>query len=111
MEVAETKRVRTVGNTIFRLRLERDQHSAALPHQPFILQFRQIGAEVQMQNEEGEAKSFFVTAIKDGKVTVDGNHPLAGKHLNVHVTILEVRNALPGEERTSGVHAEPMTKH
>ena len=74
-------------------------------------QFQQIGAEVQMQNEEGEAKSFFVTEIRDGKVTVDGNHPLAGKHLNVHVTILEVRNALPGEERTSGVHAGPMTKH
>ncbi|MEN8213231.1 MAG: FKBP-type peptidyl-prolyl cis-trans isomerase [Pseudomonadota bacterium] len=74
-------------------------------------QFRQLGAEVQMQNEQGEAKSFFVTDISDGMLTVDGNHPLAGKQLNVHVTILEVRDALPGEERTSGVHAEPMTKH
>ena len=69
------------------------------------------GSTLKMQNEQGEAKSFFVTEIRDGMLTVDGNHPLAGKHLNVHVTILEVRNALPGEERTSGVHAEPMTKH
>lgn len=74
-------------------------------------QFRHVGAEVQMQNEHGEAKSFYVTSIQDGKLTVDGNHPLAGKHLHVHVTILEVRNALPGEERTSGVHAESVTKH
>lgn len=74
-------------------------------------QFRHVGAEVQMQNEHGEAKSFYVTAIEDGRLTVDGNHPLAGKHLQVHVTILEVRDALPGEERTSGVHAESVTKH
>ena len=42
-------------------------------------QFRQLGAEVQMQNDKGETKSFFVTRIEDGQVTVDGNHPLAGK--------------------------------
>lgn len=74
-------------------------------------QFRHVGAEVQMQNEHGEAKSFYVTSIQDGKLTVDGNHPLAGKHLQVHVTILEVRDALPGEEHVSGVHAESVTKH
>jgi len=56
-------------------------------------QFRQLGAEVQMQNESGEVKSFYVTLIDDGRLTVDGNHPLAGKHLRVHVTIHEVRDA------------------
>lgn len=56
-------------------------------------QFRQLGAEVQMQNENGEVKSFFVTKIENGKLTVDGNHPLAGKELKVNVKILEVRDA------------------
>ena len=56
-------------------------------------QFRQLGAEVQMQNEAGEVKSFFVTRIENGKLTVDGNHPLAGKTLKVKVKILEVRDA------------------
>ncbi len=56
-------------------------------------QFRQLGAEVQMQNETGEIKSFFVTRIENGKLTVDGNHPLAGKTLKVNVKILEVRDA------------------
>lgn len=74
-------------------------------------QFHQLGAEVQMQNAEGEVKSFFVTDISNGKLTVDGNHPLAGKKLSVHIKILEVRDAIPGEEQTSGVHSEPMTKH
>ncbi len=56
-------------------------------------QFRHIGAEVQMQNEAGEVKSFFVSKIEDGKLTVDGNHPMAGKTLVVRVKILEVRDA------------------
>jgi FKBP-type peptidyl-prolyl cis-trans isomerase SlyD len=71
-------------------------------------QFRQIGAEVQMKNDQGEAKTFYVTRIEDGKVTVDGNHPLAGKHLTVRVTITEVRDARPGEDQVSGIHAVQM---
>lgn len=71
-------------------------------------QFRQVGAEVQMQNEQGETKAFYVTRIADGQVTVDGNHPLAGKDLTVRVTITEVRDARPGEDKTSGIHAVQM---
>ncbi|HIP52785.1 MAG TPA: peptidylprolyl isomerase [Chromatiales bacterium] len=56
-------------------------------------QFRFVGAEVQMQNENGESKSFIVTRIENGKLTIDGNHPLAGKTLKVRVKILEVRDA------------------
>ncbi|MES9877801.1 MAG: FKBP-type peptidyl-prolyl cis-trans isomerase [Candidatus Sedimenticola sp. PURPLELP] len=56
-------------------------------------QFHQVGAEVQMQNDSGDTKTFYVTKIEDGKLTVDGNHPLAGKTLMVRVKILEVRDA------------------
>ena len=71
-------------------------------------QFRQIGAEVQMQNDKGEAMVFHVTRIEDDKVTIDGNHPLAGKALTVRVTITEVRDALSGEDQVSGIHAVQM---
>ena len=71
-------------------------------------QFRQIGAEVPMQNERGETKVFHVTRIEDGQVTVDGNHPLAGKELTVRVAITEVRDARPGESEISGIHAVEM---
>lgn len=71
-------------------------------------QFRRIGAEVQMQNDAGEARSFYVTAIEDGQVTIDGNHPLAGKQLTVRVSITEVRDARPGEAKVSGIHAVQM---
>jgi FKBP-type peptidyl-prolyl cis-trans isomerase SlyD len=54
-------------------------------------EFRRIGAEVQMQNDAGEIKSFYVTQIEGGRLTIDGNHPLAGKALRVNVTVREVR--------------------
>jgi FKBP-type peptidyl-prolyl cis-trans isomerase SlyD len=61
-----------------------------------------------MQNDTGEAKTFYVSNIEDGKLTVDGNHPLAGKTLTVSIKILEVRDAKSGEEKTSGIHSVNM---
>jgi len=55
--------------------------------------FRRVGAEVQMQNEAGDMKTFIVSRIEDRELTVDGNHPLAGKTLNVTVKIMSVRDA------------------
>jgi FKBP-type peptidyl-prolyl cis-trans isomerase SlyD len=52
-----------------------------------------LGAEVQMQNQEGETKTFYVSKIEGDKLTVDGNHPLAGKTLKVMIKIVEVRDA------------------
>jgi FKBP-type peptidyl-prolyl cis-trans isomerase SlyD len=72
-------------------------------------QFRQLGMEVQMQNEAGEVKSFFVTKIEDGKLTVDGNHPLAGKDLVVKVKILEVRDATKEDAMHVGIPGQSTT--
>jgi FKBP-type peptidyl-prolyl cis-trans isomerase SlyD len=60
-------------------------------------QFRYLGAEVQMQNEAGDVKTFYVTRIEDGRLTVDGNHPLAGKPLQVRMTVREIRDPTPAE--------------
>ena len=60
-------------------------------------QFRHIGAQVEMANDSGETKTFFVTEIKDGKLTVDGNHPLAGKEITFHVEVKSIRDATPQE--------------
>lgn len=68
-------------------------------------EFRRIGAEVRMQNESGEVKTFYVTNIENGRLTVDGNHPMAGKTLTVKVKIHDVRDAQPGEDKMSGIHA------
>jgi len=34
-----------------------------------------------------------VTAIDDEKMTVDGNHPMAGKKVTFNLTIVSVRDA------------------
>lgn len=60
-------------------------------------QFRYIGAEVEFQNERGEIRQFRVTGIGDGKLTLDGNHPLAGKHLIFTIDIVSIRNATSEE--------------
>ena len=60
-------------------------------------QFHTIGAEVEFQNDQGESKIFRVTDISDGKLTVDGNHPFAGKNITYNITIREVRDATENE--------------
>ncbi len=45
---------------------------------------------------QGE-KVFTVTGIVDDLVKVDGNHPLAGRHLRFDVEVKEVREATPEE--------------
>jgi len=62
-------------------------------------QFRKLGAQVEMANGEGETKTFIVTKIEGDKLTVDGNHPLAGKSATFKVKILEVRDATADEIR------------
>ena len=68
-------------------------------------QYQQVGAAFQLEDSDGEVRAFHVTRIEDGKVTIDGNHPLAGKDLTIRVTIAEVRDARPGEDMQSGIHA------
>ncbi|GMQ97128.1 MAG: peptidylprolyl isomerase [Gammaproteobacteria bacterium] len=63
-------------------------------------QFRHVGAEVEMQNDKGETRIFRVSKIEDGKLTVDSNHPFAGKTIVFHITVGEVRNATPEEIRS-----------
>lgn len=60
-------------------------------------QFRQVGAEVEMHNDQGESKTFVVAKIENGKLTVDGNHPFAGKTVVFSVTVVDIRPATPQE--------------
>jgi len=60
-------------------------------------QFHRIGAEVEFQNDQGEVKSFTVTRIDDGLLTIDGNNPLVGKKLQFKVVIHDIRDATDKE--------------
>jgi FKBP-type peptidyl-prolyl cis-trans isomerase SlyD len=59
-----------------------------VPHE-----FRRIGAEVELQNEQGESMMFRVSRISDGKLTVDANHALAGQTVKFVVNVANIRDA------------------
>ena len=54
--------------------------------------------------EDDEMQVFTVTDIADGKVVVDGNHPLAGQRLRFDCTVLDIRPATPEEMAHGHVH-------
>jgi len=70
-------------------------------------EFQHIGAEVEMMNDQGDAMKFTVTRIENGKLTVDGNHPMAGKAITFHIKVTGIRDATP-EELVDGVTPMPM---
>lgn len=68
-------------------------------------QIRHIGAEAELQNDSGDVLTFRVIAIADGKVTLDGNHVLAGRPAKCAAEIVSVRDATTAEIE-SGFPAE-----
>ena len=61
------------------------------------MEYRHIGANVTMQNDKGGTKDFVVSSIENGKLTIDGNHPLAGKDIIFFVEVLSIRDAIADE--------------
>ncbi len=62
-------------------------------------EYRRLGAEAEFHNEDGEVLTMRVTHVDRGTVTLDGNHPLAGKTLIFAVTIKGIRDATADELR------------
>jgi FKBP-type peptidyl-prolyl cis-trans isomerase SlyD len=63
----------------------------------------QVGMQFQANTEQGPI-SVRVVNVEDESVTVDGNHPLAGKHLNFNVTVKEVRAGTEEEIAHGHIH-------
>ncbi len=60
-------------------------------------EFRHLGAEVEFANDRGETVMFKVTRIAGGKLTIDGNHPMAGQTVTFKVDVVSIRDASPDE--------------
>ncbi|HSH30557.1 MAG TPA: peptidylprolyl isomerase [Thiohalobacter sp.] len=72
-------------------------------------QYRRLGAEVEMRSDQGESRVFHVTSIGNGKLTLDGNHPFAGKTLTFTVEVKDVRDATAEDVAAAGEGAgEPL---
>jgi FKBP-type peptidyl-prolyl cis-trans isomerase SlyD len=67
----------------------------------------EVDVGMQFQGEsgkQGEVIVYTVTDIAEGKVVVDGNHPLAGQTLNFECKVAEVRAATKEELTHGHVH-------
>lgn len=62
------------------------------------------GSRVRVQTDRGPA-TLLVVAVQGDYVTVDPNHPLAGKTLHFEVDVVEVRDATSEELAHGHVHA------
>ncbi len=68
------------------------------------------GMAVTAQTEHGPV-NLVVTEVDESTVTVDANHPLAGKSLTFNVTIKEVRDASEEEVTHGHVHGPEGHDH
>jgi FKBP-type peptidyl-prolyl cis-trans isomerase SlyD len=57
-----------------------------------------VGAKLSAQTARGPL-DVVVTAVDEGHVTVDGNHPLAGRTVDALVEVVDVRLATPEEQQ------------
>lgn len=73
-------------------------------------ELRYVGAELEAQNASGEVLKFVVSDIGDNQLTVDGNHPFAGKTVTFRVKVAEVRDAT-AEELSTGQPTTPGHGH
>ena len=48
------------------------------------------GQQLQMKNQEGQSFVVTVTDIQDSSITIDANHPLAGKDLTFDIELVEI---------------------
>jgi FKBP-type peptidyl-prolyl cis-trans isomerase SlyD len=65
----------------------------------------EVGMSFERTSDDGEDDVIYrITDIADGKVVVDGNHPLAGVALVFEVTVAEVRAATAEEVSHGHVH-------
>lgn len=62
-------------------------------------ELHRVGTEFEARNANGESVTLHVTAIADGKITVDANHPLAGQTVTFEVTVRDIRDASTEEIR------------
>ena len=63
-----------------------------------------VGLELVAQGPDGEPLPFTIRAVMGDNVTVDFNHPLAGRTLHFDVTVTEVRSATAEELEHGHAH-------
>ena len=51
----------------------------------------EVGQHLHMQRQDGQTLEVVVTALTEGHITLDANHPLAGHDLSFDLQLVEIR--------------------
>jgi len=71
----------------------------------------QVGHSIPMQNDQGQPLNGVIKEIKEDKIVMDFNHPLAGVNLHFTGEILDVRESSEEELSHGHVHGEGGHQH
>ncbi|MBR4788276.1 MAG: peptidylprolyl isomerase [Bacteroidales bacterium] len=94
------------------------QRVVDLPKEAFMIdgvmheELMEVGRILPMMGQDGSVIQATVKAVGDKHVSMDFNHPMAGKTLNFTVEVVAVRDATESE-LTNGLHGEylPQEEH
>lgn len=50
----------------------------------------EVGQRLQLENKEGNSLVVMITQVGEANITLDANHPLAGKDLNFEISLVEI---------------------
>jgi FKBP-type peptidyl-prolyl cis-trans isomerase SlyD len=64
----------------------------------------EVGMQLAAEGPKGEVVPLWITAVAGDAVTLDGNHPMAGKTLHFSVDVRSVRQASKDEMQHGHVH-------
>lgn len=71
----------------------------------------EVGAQFHAADPSGDAVVVTVVDVDGDDVVIDGNHPLAGVHLNFDVSVADVREASEEEIEHGHVHGPEGHEH
>jgi len=71
-------------------------------------EYRWVGAKPAFESESGEVMELVVSKIEGDQLTVDANHPFAGKTVTFRIKVLDVRKA-SAAELSGNVSPDPGT--
>ena len=67
------------------------------PLEEFPPEARQLGVRLEGEAPDGRVLAFQVVEVVEDRLTVDGNHPLAGRRLRFVLEVLDIRDASTAE--------------
>lgn len=71
----------------------------------------EVGMQFERAGEDGDDMIYTITDISEGRVVVDGNHPLAGVPIVFRCTVADVRAATVEELRHGHAHGPEGHSH